>query len=375
MTFRRRYSDLEHLVVDNESHRLAGEILTLDGVNQLRILELHLTDLCNLRCSFCLTKHRRLTKGRLDIKLLKSIILEAEALGLQGVRISGGGDPTCNPDLVEFLEFLAIRGIAVSRINTNGVLLSAVMSRLLVDCRLMCLHISLQAPTPQLWSEITGAPEKDFFRVISNIETFQRYNRSGKTNVVASFALHNEIQSDSLVEAINLCHRLGVTCHFHDLVPASVYTADGSIRCEQAFKEVNGRFEALPFSWRFFSVPNLIRWQEAMVASDDYTAIKELGICFCPWTGCLVRATGEVYACCILCGDSNNALGSITNSTLSSIWQSSKWVLFRKEIRMQTCQYLKGESTEKPCCQNCPARDGLFLHQKAAEVLRERFTT
>jgi len=73
---------------------------------------------CNLRCSFC-SVVKRATQERLDFELVSATVRLLHARGLQGVVLSGGGEPMLYPQFNDLLSLFFDLGLKVGLI-TNG---------------------------------------------------------------------------------------------------------------------------------------------------------------------------------------------------------------------------------------------------------------
>ncbi len=73
---------------------------------------------CNLRCAFC-SVVKRPTNERLDFELVVKTVTDLHARGLQGVILSGGGEPMLYPQFDGLLSLLFSLGLKVGLI-TNG---------------------------------------------------------------------------------------------------------------------------------------------------------------------------------------------------------------------------------------------------------------
>lgn len=76
------------------------------------------TDSCNLNCDFCSVKHRG--HNQLPLEVILGVVDRLDTL--QGVEITGGGDPTMYPGINELIIYLGLRRLDIGMI-TNGVAL------------------------------------------------------------------------------------------------------------------------------------------------------------------------------------------------------------------------------------------------------------
>ena len=113
-------------------------------------LDIETTSRCNLRCTFC-DKLPLLTKDRLgyiDLSLYKKIIDEGAEHHLWGVKLSYRGEPLLHKDIVEMVEYARRKGVLDVYFNTNGMLLTPIMSEKLIDAGLNRISISVEGTDP-----------------------------------------------------------------------------------------------------------------------------------------------------------------------------------------------------------------------------------
>jgi MoaA/NifB/PqqE/SkfB family radical SAM enzyme len=73
---------------------------------------------CNLTCSFCCFANRTM-KEMLTLEQMQSAIDQFAALGVLGMELTGGGEPTLHPQIDEVIEYAYNKGLKVG-ICTNG---------------------------------------------------------------------------------------------------------------------------------------------------------------------------------------------------------------------------------------------------------------
>jgi MoaA/NifB/PqqE/SkfB family radical SAM enzyme len=122
------------------------------GFNQ-RIVQVHPTLTCNLRCTHCYSASGPALRGELDLDLLRNALTDAAALGYRAVAVSGG-EPLVYRSLVPLLEHARTVGLR-TLVTTNGTLLDdarAERLRPLVDV----LAISVDGP-PEIHNEVRAS--------------------------------------------------------------------------------------------------------------------------------------------------------------------------------------------------------------------------
>lgn len=382
-------SDLETVLNEYDYAEISESMANNDPVCGPRILELHPTNRCNTSCYFCnqATLHHQQDESALPIikKLLQSLKLS----GLRGVRISGGGEPTVYPGLIELLSTIKHLGLSLTRFNTNGILLDDQLCDALLDCRLALLHVSVQSPTPRSWQQLTGRSEGLFRKVIAGIERMRRLGVNSGLEIIATFVL-DETTVRLVREADALCTELGIKGVLHDLNmvryspafvkkkidPMIVAVRSGEINLESLSVQLWHIKVASPSldtdSGNVFGIKQVSPYKNIHNAGEK--------LCFAPWTGALLRPNGDVYLCCAL-GSSSHKLGNIKESDFFKIWNHENmhilrkmaWALFvdRDPAAQRAALGLSSESYFAPwCVKGCAAQHGMFSHSRlASEIL------
>ncbi len=86
------------------------------------LMVLELTDVCNLRCSFCTFRRDRPSDDLLTLEELRRLFKDAVGIGLAAVSITGGGEPMLHPHFAEVVRMAARAGLVVA-VTTNGTLI------------------------------------------------------------------------------------------------------------------------------------------------------------------------------------------------------------------------------------------------------------
>lgn len=122
-------------------------------INYLRI---SLTDVCNLRCVYCMPEEMKF-RPRQELMTDEEIIhlvKVAASLGVNKIRLTGG-EPTVRPGVVELIrEIAAVEGIADLAMTTNGILLDKLAAPL-AAAGLKRVNISIDTLNPAKFQQIT----------------------------------------------------------------------------------------------------------------------------------------------------------------------------------------------------------------------------
>ena len=91
--------------------------------NGLLSIELEFTRKCNLKCIYCYTDAGKAADNELNLDEIKSIVVQAKALGAKKIILLGGGEPLIYNNLTDIIEFINSSGLE-QVIFTNGTLIN-----------------------------------------------------------------------------------------------------------------------------------------------------------------------------------------------------------------------------------------------------------
>ncbi|MDW8269862.1 MAG: GTP 3',8-cyclase MoaA [Anaerolineae bacterium] len=122
-------------------------------INYLRV---SLTDVCNLRCVYCMPERMTFSPRHelmSDAELFQ-IVQALVELGIEKIRLTGG-EPTVRPNLVEIVRFIAhLPGLKMLAMTTNGILLPQ-LAEPLARAGLKRVNISIDTLDPVQFRRIT----------------------------------------------------------------------------------------------------------------------------------------------------------------------------------------------------------------------------
>ena len=132
-----------------------------------RTVELFVTTRCNHNCAGCHTKELRRGRARhLDPARAADLLAEWRALGVQGLEISGVGEPLLYPHLEALLQHAMYLGFSVGLI-TNGSMLHTADTGLLVRAARF-IRVAFDAADRDTYHRIHGADDLD--TVVRNVQ-------------------------------------------------------------------------------------------------------------------------------------------------------------------------------------------------------------
>ena len=128
-------------------------------------LRVSVTDLCNLRCRYCMPEDGVCKKEHADMLTEDELIQAVEAaaaLGITKLRITGG-EPLVKKNIVSICRRASrVPGIREVCLTTNGILLPE-LARPLKEAGVSRLNLSLDTLDPQKYAHITRSGSLDDF--------------------------------------------------------------------------------------------------------------------------------------------------------------------------------------------------------------------
>lgn len=235
----------------------------LDPYNrELNYLRISVTDLCNLRCVYCMppegiqqVKHKNI----LSFEEIIEVVEKAVAQGITKVRLTGG-EPLVRKGIVDLVRKIAqVKGVEDLAMSTNGILLKK-FAKDLKDAGLMRVNISLDTLSPEKYKEMTRGG--DINKVFEGIKEAQKVGLNPiKINCVI-FKSRNEADAQ---EVAKYCKENGLFIRYiHQM---NLETGEFSIveggeggnckKCNRLRLTANGDMKPCLFSDLKYNVRNL----------------------------------------------------------------------------------------------------------------------
>jgi len=129
------------------------------GLPPLNQLYVYLTDYCNCACKHCWIISESVSTEKkpalsLALDVFEAAVMEAKPLGLSAIKWTGG-EPTIHPDLPGLLKLQKKHGL-VGRMETNGMEITPVLARLLLEFGVTDIGVSLDGVIPDTHDAIRG---------------------------------------------------------------------------------------------------------------------------------------------------------------------------------------------------------------------------
>lgn len=183
------------------------------NINYLRI---SVTDLCNLRCKYCMPEDGVEKMEHCDVLTIEEIIKiakESANLGIKKVRITGG-EPLVRKGIIQLIQGIsAIEEIEDIAMTTNGLLLKK-YGKDLKKAGLNRVNISIDSLDPDKYRKITRGG--DVKQVLEGIEEALRL---GLTPIKLNTVIIGEENEEDIPKLMNLTKQYPIDVRFIELMP------------------------------------------------------------------------------------------------------------------------------------------------------------
>lgn len=148
-----------------DANKLSGFIERVEGDFRPVTADVFLTDYCNNHCGYCRFSHK--TGKYISAETFAALLPRLLNLGVKGIILTGGGEPTINPDFDEICGMLERDGVPYG-INTNFNVLHKVAPRF--------LKISIDEGTAGAYKNSRGVDAFD--KVLANVRKYLEWKHA-----------------------------------------------------------------------------------------------------------------------------------------------------------------------------------------------------
>ncbi|MCB8814810.1 GTP 3',8-cyclase MoaA [Desulfosporosinus shakirovi] len=228
----------------------------------INYLRLSVTDLCNLKCTYCMPEKGIAKKGRKEIlrlETIEEIARSAVKLGIRKIRLTGG-EPLVRNGIIEVIRNIAQlknQGLKDLGLTTNGILLKDCADQLKM-AGLTRVNISIDSLDSRKYAKITrGGNVSHVFAGIQAAKEAKLWPL--KLNVV----LIGGVNDNEIEEFVGMTMDDDIEVRFIELMPlgeASIWDQEKFLASTEILKRVP-RLIPLPFKGhgsvaRLYKLPN-----------------------------------------------------------------------------------------------------------------------
>ena len=202
-------------------------------------LRISLTELCNLRCNYCMPAEGIQLSPRSHIMNYDEVYTIAKTFvdyGVTKIRLTGG-EPLVRRDADVILKKLATLPVELS-ITSNAVIIDRFID-VLKECNIKNINVSLDSLDAEKFKEITR--RNDFEKVYKNIMLLIDEGFNVKLNAV----LINGFNDNEIIDFIELTKELPVSVRFIEFMPFDGNKWDKAkmVSYQQVMEYVNANYD------------------------------------------------------------------------------------------------------------------------------------
>ena len=183
---------------------------------KITYLRLSVTDLCDLRCIYCMPEHgvpKRAHSEICSLEELRDMAAAAVSLGVRKVRITGG-EPLVRRGVVSLCQMLrALPGLEELCLTTNGVRLPELAAPLR-EAGVDRLNISLDTLRPERYRSITRIGE-----LSSVLRGLDAAEAAGFSHTKLNCVLMGGVNDDEIEDFVRLTQARPLSVRFIELMP------------------------------------------------------------------------------------------------------------------------------------------------------------
>ena len=183
---------------------------------EITYLRLSVTDLCDLRCRYCMPPEgvpKRPHDEICSVEELVEIVRQAAALGIRKVRLTGG-EPLVRRGILDICRGIAaLEGVEELCLTTNGTALSRLAAPLR-EAGVDRLNVSLDTLRPDRYAYMTRAG-----RLEEAFRGLEAAAEAGFTGTKLNVVLMKGFNEDEIPDFVSLARRYPIEVRFIELMP------------------------------------------------------------------------------------------------------------------------------------------------------------
>lgn len=277
-------------------------------------VELHLTDLCNLKCSWCTDKELRKNKATLSLETIRKIFKEF-AEHNTGITLEGGGEPTLHPNFKEIVDAGSKLGLDLGLITNGTVDISDSVHKL------KWIRVSLDSSNEDEYKSEKGVDA--FEKVLKNLKRMTAIRNPQKTFVGVGYVLTKRNQNN-LEDLINQLDEIGIDYIYIRPV-------------EEAPDIMPTVEEMLDLRKKLVEITSNKRIKYMLTIADRVVEKNNNLPCIAHSLTSIIHANGDV-SLCEKRRNENTVLGNVNNSYFCEIWESTYREQYTQRLLSAECQ-------------------------------------
>jgi tungsten cofactor oxidoreducase radical SAM maturase len=350
---RRLAANMEYWLDERE-----GELILRPRLPDARKLYIEPTTGCNLHCRTCIRNVWGDPEAKMSMDTFWRVVDSLEGLpNLSRVIFTGFGEPLSHPNILEMIEAVRKRDLAVT-VGSNGLLLKPEKARELIRLGVDRLVISVDGVRPETYADVRGAMLSEVLSNIRNLNEAKRQLGSLFPALGIEFVVLKSNLAE-LGELTGLASRLNAArVLVSNVLPYSEEMRDQILygyEPRPPFKA--GGWPVKADAWVMWGTLELPRMHWGAERRCRFVQDKALVV---GWDGGVAPcyALSHNYSYFAIDGRkkqvSRYLLGNVNEQALAEIWISEDYMRFRGEVR----------GFHFPSCPNCDLRESCDLRER-----------
>lgn len=295
---------------------------------------------CNHRCTFCAVDYIGYNSDKLDVDILKIRLNEMGQLGVKSVMFAGEGEPMLHKRIIEMVQAAHAAGIDVA-FTTNATALTEQFVEEALPL-ISWIKVSINAGSAATYANIHRCHEKDFSRVIKNLQgAVAAKKKRGLSCVLGAQSILLPENAAEMATLAQLC-RDEIGLDYLVVKPYSQHSfSETRVYQEMDYTPLLAMEQQLA-SYDTPSFQVIFRGH----AMKKYTEANAYETCHAtPFVWAYVMASGAVYSCSAYLLDKKFELGNLHIDSFKAIWEGPR--------RRENFEFVQNGLDIKDCRRNC----------------------
>jgi len=324
----------------------------------VRKLYIQPTTHCNLHCRTCIRNVWDAPEAQMSMDTFQRLLEGLDDLpNLTRVVFSGFGEPLIHPNILEMIQAVRRRDLAVT-LGSNGLLLDAEMARELIRLGVDRLVVSVDGVKPETYARIRGAM---LSQVLNNIRVLNEV-KSQLGSLTPALGIEFVVLRSNVAELAELAG-LASRLNAARVLVSNVLPYTEEMRSEILYGyEPRSPFSASGWpvkadAWVMWGTLELPRMHWGAERRCRFVQDRAIVV---GWDGGVSPCYALLHSYSYFAVDgrkkqvSRYVLGNVKEQPLAETWMSEEYVRFRSEVR----------GFHFPSCPDCDLREGCDLRER-----------
>lgn len=300
----------------------------LSGSNPSPVMvELDLTNRCNLKCDFCTFDYIK-DRSDIDTDAVLRMLYEFGTMGVKSINITGGGEPTLHKDFKQILVFARKMGMEIG-LFTNGMNIDKDTAETIID-NCSWVRVSIDAGCSGTFQRVKRVDGFDTVVDNSKLLVETKNLKNSRCTVGIGFVITKSNYDDIELFA-SLIDEIGAdygqykpeikNCFCNEQVESAWWKTAIEYRLEDVMSKCQR------------AVINLYKFND-LVSHIDREYGECYGVHFVPCVG----ATGDVWVCTHLRNVPGYSYGNVREKSFREIWGLDNRRKVVENINLSKCQ-------------------------------------